>query len=92
MGENNKYYVSFIWGILSLTIFILQCILIAKGQYKSKEFKEVIKNWKNTPILDISIYSDEKYYKEKDSIKIGSTKLYLRKMEKKQLSTFISKK
>ena len=83
MKGDNKFFITFVWGILSTLIFILQSVLISDGQYNSKKFKETIKNWKNTPILDISIYSDEKYYKEKDSIKIGSTKLYLRKMDKK---------
>ena len=83
MNQKNKYIISFIWGIISFIVFILQSILTSNGQYKSKDFKEIIENWKKIPILDISIYSDEKYFKEKDSITIGSTHLYLRKMDKK---------
>ena len=82
MSDNLKIIIlSF---IISFIVTILQIVIFSRHkQYNSKDFIEIIKNWKNIPILDISIYSYEKNFKEKDSITIGSTYLYIRKMDKK---------
>ena len=70
MSDNLK--IIFFSFIISFIVTILQIVIFSRHkQYNSKDFIEIIKNWKNIPILDISIYSYEKNFKEKDSITIG---------------------
>ena len=80
--ETNIRFIFLKIGLLVLFIsFILQCILCGSNSFKSINF--LISNWKKTPIIGLSLSKNNEGYNEDDYFKINSTKIYIKRMNKK---------